>query len=409
MPDDHGLQIERWPLDRLLPYAVNARTHSDEQVAQIAGSITEFGFNNPALVDDRGVLIAGHGRLLAARKLRLATVPVIRLAHLTDAQARAFRLADNQIALNSGWDDAMLAAELARLQEDDFDLNLLGFSDENLERLLAETIEDGGASDEDDVPEPPVIPVTKPGDLWLLGPHRLLCGDATILDDVEKALGGYRAAMCFSDPPYNVNYMGGTGAKRSRIANDDLGKGFASFLFDACVNILTSTDGAVYLAMSSSELHTLQKAFVTAGGHWSTFIIWAKDHFTLGRSDYQRQFEPILYGWREGVSHHWCGDRDQGDVWQINRPRVNDLHPTMKPVELVERAVCNSSQRGDLVLDPFGGSGTTMIACEAAGRQAALVELEPVYCDVIVQRWQALTGKAATLDGDGRTFADADR
>lgn len=215
--------------------------------------------------------------------------------------------------------------------------------------------------------------------------------------------------MCFSDPPYNVNYMGGTGAKRSRIANDDLGKGFATFLFDACVNILASTDGAVYIAMSSSELHTLQKAFINAGGHWSTFIIWAKDHFTLGRSDYQRQFEPILYGWREGVGHHWCGARDQGDVWLINRPRVNDLHPTMKPVELVERAVRNSSQRGDRVLDPFGGSGTTLIACETAGRKAALVELEPAYCDVIVQRWQALTGKTATLEGDGRAFGDGDR
>ncbi|MBF0093056.1 MAG: site-specific DNA-methyltransferase [Alphaproteobacteria bacterium] len=399
------LEIAQWPLDRLLPYARNARTHSDDQVAQIAASIAEFGFNNAVLVDEQGEIIAGHGRLLAARQLGLAEVPVVVLAHLNDAQKRAFRIGDNQIALNSAWDEGILRQELDELRDLGVDLSLTGFELDDIDRMLA--AEDGGDANEggDEAPEPPADPVSRPGDLWLLGEHRLLCGDATILDDVEKSLGGTRAAMCFSDPPYNVGYTGGAGSKRSRIANDDLGKGFATFLFDACVNILACTDGAVYLAMSSSELHSLQNVFVNAGGHWSTFIIWAKDTFTLGRADYQRQYEPILYGWREGVAHHWCGDRDQGDVWQIARPRVNDLHPTMKPVELVERAVRNSSRRGDLVLDPFGGSGTTLIACEKAGRKAALVELDPAYCDVIVQRWQEMTGKAATLDGDGRTFA----
>ncbi|TAN63169.1 MAG: site-specific DNA-methyltransferase [Magnetospirillum sp.] len=402
--------IEKWPLDRLLPYAANARTHSESQVAQLAGSIAEFGFNVPVLVDERGVLIAGHGRLLAARHLGLAEVPVIRLGHLTDAQARAYRLADNQLALNAGWDDELLAAELARLQEDGFSLDLIGFSDEDLDRLMAEADAEGdgaGEGDEDDIPEPPADPVTRPGDLWILGRHRLLCGDSTVLADVEKVLGGTAADMCFTDSPYNVDYGApGKGGKGRRILNDALGGGFRQFLYDVCVNILSVTKGAVYMCMSSSELHTLQSAFLEAGGHWSTFIIWAKNTFTLGRSDYQRQYEPILYGWKEGGGHYWCGARDQGDVWSINKPARNDLHPTMKPVELVERAVANSSREGEIVLDPFGGSGTTLIACERTGRQARLLELDPKYVDVIVLRWQEETGKAAVLDGDGRPFSE---
>jgi DNA modification methylase len=407
------LLLERRPLEQLLPYAANARTHSDEQVVQIAASIAEFGFANPVLIDERGVLIAGHGRLLAARRLGLTDVPVIRLSHLTDAQARAFRIADNRIADNGGWDEAALSAELARLTEDGFDLDLLGFAEEELARLLDGSEDcdgEGAAADDDAVPEAPSDPASRPGDLWLLGDHRLLCGDAVVLDDVERALGGSRAAMCFTDSPYNVDYTGGPKADRQgkgrRIRNDALGDDFGRFLHDACVNILTVTDGGVYMCMSSSELHTLHQAFVSAGGHWSTFVIWAKNAFTLGRADYQRQYEPILYGWKEGVRRHWCGARDQGDVWFVNKPAVNDLHPTMKPVELIERAVLNSSRDGDIVLDPFGGSGSTLVACEKQGRCARLIELDPKYCDVIVQRWQTLTGRSATLDGDGRTFGE---
>lgn len=401
--------IDSWPLERLLPYAANARTHDEAQVAQIAASILEFGFTNPVLVDERGVLIAGHGRLLAARRLGIDTVPVIRLGHLSDAQARAYRLADNKLALNGGWDEALLAAEVARLEEDGFDLDLLGFSAEEINALLAPAGDDegmgGGAADEDEAPEPPAEPISRPGDLWVLGRHRLLCGDATVLGDVERVLGGEPAAMCFTDSPYNVDYGGpGKGGGGRRILNDALGDGFRQFLYDACVNILAVTQGAVYLCMSSSELHTLQSAFLDAGGHWSTFIIWAKNTFTLGRADYQRQYESILYGWKEGGGHHWCGARDQGDVWFVNKPAVNDLHPTMKPVELVERAVLNSSRAGDLVLDPFGGSGTTLIACEKHGRAARLLELDPKYVDVIVRRWQEYTGQSAVLDGDGRSF-----
>ena len=406
-----SLAIERWSLERLLPYAANARTHSESQVAQLAGSIVEFGFNVPVLVDERGVLIAGHGRLLAARHLGLAEVPVIRLDHLTDAQARAYRLADNQLALNAGWDDELLSAELARLQEEGFGLDLIGFSAEELDALMAPLDDEGdGQGDEtgeDEVPEPPVDPVTRPGDLWILGRHRLLCGDSTVLADVEKVLGGAPANMCFTDSPYNVDYGApGKGGKGRRILNDALGGGFRQFLYDVCVNILTVTKGAVYMCMSSSELHTLQSAFLEAGGHWSTFIIWAKNTFTLGRSDYQRQYEPILYGWKEGGGHYWCGARDQGDVWSINKPARNDLHPTMKPVELVERAIGNSSRENEIILDPFGGSGTTLIACEHMSRQARLLELDPKYVDVIVLRWQEQTGEAAILDGDGRTFTE---
>jgi len=387
------------PVDSLIPYARNARTHSEEQIAQIAASIREFGWTNPILTDgDKGV-IAGHGRLAAARKLELTEVPVIELGHLTPEQKKAYILADNRIALNSGWDEELLKLELQELQGVDFDLDLLGFGDEEIERLLNGDDAGGGLTEDDAIPEAPVDPVSRPGDLWILGNHRLLCGDSTVLTDVERLMDGQLADMAFTDPPYNVDY--GNNAKDKmrgkdrRILNDALGEGFYQFLYDACVNLLLVTKGGCYVAMSSSELHTLQKAWLDAGGKWSTFIIWAKNTFTLGRADYQRQYEPILYGWKQGSDHFWCGDRDQSDIWNYNKPRVNDLHPTMKPVELVERAIKNSSKTRDIVLDLFGGSGTTLIACEKNNRQARLMELDPKFVDVIVKRWEDYTGKKA--------------
>ena len=405
------MTVETWPLQRLVPYARNARTHSDEQVAQIAASIAEFGFVNPVLVDAAGEIIAGHGRIMAARSLALETAPVIVLGHLTDAQKIAFRIADNRIAEHAGWDEAMLAAEFSALRDLAFDLDLTGFDAGEIERILSgeEDEEREGLTDEDAVPEPEDEAVTRPGDLWIMGPHRLLCGDATRLDDIERALGGVLADMTFVDPPYRVAYegKGATKENRKRIANDDLGAAeFERFLGDAMAGILAVTKGAVYVAMSSSELHTLRRSFEAAGGHWSTFIVWAKNTFTLGRSDYQRQYEPILYGWKKGVDRFWCGARDQGDVWFAKKPRVNDLHPTMKPVELVERAIRNSSKSRDVVLDSFGGSGTTLIAAEKLGRQARLLELDPGFCDVIVKRWQEFTGGTAILEADGRSFAE---
>jgi DNA modification methylase len=408
------LKVVRWPVEKLIPYARNARTHSDEQVAQIAASIAEFGWANPILADADGVIIAGHARLLAARKLGLTEVPVIVLDHLSETQRRALIIADNRLALNAGWDEEMLRVELAALEEEGFDLDLVGFSDEEIEDLLRESeTETAGKTDDDAVPETEEAAVTVPGDVWVLGDHRLLCGDATVAADVEKVLAGGLADMVFTDPPYNVNY-GATmkdkirGNKR-RITNDALGEGFAKFLGAACANILTVTKGAIYVCMSSSELHTLQQTFREAGGHWSTFIIWAKNTFTMGRSDYQRQYEPILYGWKEGTDHYWCGARDQGDVWFVKKPVANDLHPTMKPVELIVRALRNSSKSRDTVLDPFAGSGSTLIACEKTGRQARLIELEPRYVDVAVKRWQEFTGKHATLDGDGSPFDEVAR
>ncbi len=398
------------PVDSLIPYARNARTHSEEQIAQIAASIREFGWTNPILTDGDNGVIAGHGRLAAARKLELTEVPVIELGHLSPEQKKAYILADNRIALNSGWDEELLKLELQELQGVDFDLDLLGFGDDEIERLLNGDQVGGGLTEDDAIPEAPVDPVSRTGDLWILGNHRLLCGDSTVLSDVERLMGGQLADMAFTDPPYNVDY--GNSAKDKmrgkdrRILNDALGDGFYQFLYDACLNLLVVTKGACYVCMSSSELHTLQKAWIDAGGKWSTFIIWAKNTFTLGRSDYQRQYEPILYGWKQGVDHFWCGDRDQSDIWNYNKPRVNDLHPTMKPVELVERAIKNSSKSRDIVLDLFGGSGTTLIACEKTGRQARLIELDPKFADVIVKRWEEYTGQQAVREGDGVKFVE---
>jgi len=401
-----GYQVQWWPIDRLIPYARNARTHSEEQVAQIAASIAEFGWTNPILVSGDGVIIAGHARLAAARKLAMPEVPVIGLGHLTDAQRRALVLADNKLALNAGWDAEMLRVEMDSLREDDFDLELVGFSDQELEEIFREPEETrAGLTDEDAVPEEPETAVTQPGDVWILGSHRLLCGDATQMADVEKVLAGGLADMVFTDPPYNIDYEGRT-EKKLKIRNDKLGSKFFDFLRDASANMLAVCKGAVYVCMSSSELHTLHQAFLDAGGHWSTFIIWVKNHFTLGWGDYRRQYEPILYGWREGNKHFWCGDRNQGDAWMINRPAANREHPTMKPVELVERAIRNSSKSRDTILDPFGGSGTTLIAGQKTGRQARLIELEPRYCDVAVVRWRDFTGHQAVMEGNGRTFEE---
>jgi DNA modification methylase len=401
--------IERWPTAKLVPYARNARTHSEEQVAQIAASIVEFGFTNPILAGSDGVIVAGHGRLAAAQKLGLDTVPVVVLDHLTPTQRRALIIADNRIAENAGWDDAMLRIELQSLQEDGFNLDITGFDADALAEIMAgeETTVDG-QTDDDAVPEVPATPISRPGDVWELGNHRLVCGDATDPKSYELLMADAQADMVFTDPPYNVDYANSAKdkmrGKDRPILNDNLGDGFYDFLLAALTPMLERCAGATYIAMSSSELDTLQQAFRAAGGKWSTFIIWAKNTFTLGRADYQRQYEPILYGWPEGENRHWCGDRDQGDVWNIKKPQKNDLHPTMKPVELVERAIRNSSRPGDIVLDPFGGSGTTLIAAEKTGRIGWLIELDPKYVDVIVRRWQDWSGQDAYRERDGLPF-----
>ena len=397
------LQIEVWSIERLIPYARNARTHSARQIAQIAASIAEFGFNNPVLIDPDGHIVAGHGRVLAALKLAYKDVPVIVLGHLNENQKRAFVIADNRLALDAGWDEEMLRLELEALAQAGSNLDILGFSQQELDRLLTD-LNTQSLNDPDEAPAPEPVAVTETGDLWALGNHRVLCGDSTEKHQVEQVLDGALSDMVFSDLPFNCNYSGKT-PRRLKIQNDNLGDQFTAFLAAACQNILLFNSGAIYICMSSRELHNLYHAFSEAGGHWSTFVIWAKHQFTLGHSDYQRQFEPILYGWREGGPHYWCGDRNQGDVWFINKPCANTLHPTMKPVELVERAILNSSRKDDLVLDPFAGAGSTLIASERTGRRARVIEIDRQYVDVIIRRWQNYTGDDARLESAGLTFA----
>jgi DNA modification methylase len=404
-PADH---LELRSIDTLIPYARNARTHSDAQVAQLAASIREWGWTMPVLIDEAGGISAGHGRVLAGRMLGLQDVPVMIAKGWSEAKRRAYVIADNKLAENATWNAELLASELIDLAAEPFDMSLIGFTVEELAELTADKAT--GLTDPDDAPTPPTAPVSRHGDIWICGKHRVLCGDATVLSEVKTLMDGNEADMAFTDPPYNVDYANSPKDKQHGtnrpILNDALGSAFGAFLHAASVNILTLTKGAIYICMSSSELDTLQREFRGAGGKWSTFVIWAKSSFTIGRSDYQRQYEPILYGWKDATSHYWCGARNQGDVWFFDKPYKNDLHPTMKPVALIERAINNSSKAGGIVLDPFGGSGTTVIAAVRTGRLARIVELDPKYVDVAVRRWEAFTGQAATLEGDGRTFAD---
>ena len=404
-----SLEIHYRPIESLIAYARNPRKN-DHAVEQMAGVIREFGFRIPIIAMSTGDVVDGHLRLKAAQHLGLETVPVLLADDLTPSQIKAFRLLANRSATWADWDDELLGLELAELQDAGFDLALTGFTEDEWDKLISGDEGTEGLTDEDAVPEVTEDPVSQPGDVWLLGEHKILCGDATKAEDYKALLGDELADMTVTDPPYNVNYAN-TAKDKMRgtnrpILNDNMGDGFAGFLLLACQNILDVTKGAVYIAMSSSELDTLQSAFRAAGGKWSTFVIWAKNTFTMGRADYQRQYEPILYGWKDGAQHYWCGARDQGDVWQIKKPHKNDLHPTMKPVELMERAVRNSSKTRDIVLDPFGGSGTTLIACEKSGRRARLMELDPKYVDVIVKRWQLFSGKQAVRQSDQVKFED---
>ncbi len=406
-----ALQIEHWPLDRLHGYARNPRKN-DHAVEKMAGVIREFGFKIAIIARSSGEIVDGHLRYKAACLLGLETVPVILADDLTDTQIKAFRLLANRSATWAEWDDELLQLELADLDALDYDLSLTGFDADELAELMAGGEQDHqGETDDDEVPESDAVVVSRRGDLWQLGEHRVLCGDATDPASYTRLLDGVQADMVFIDPPYNVDYANSAkdrlrGTQRP-ILNDNLGAAFHEFLLAALTPIVAQCRGAIYIAMSSGELDTLQAAFRAAGGHWSTFVIWAKNTFTLGRADYQRQFEPILYGWPEGAQRHWCGDRDQGDVWQIKKPQRNDLHPTMKPVELVERCIRNSSRPGDVVLDSFGGSGTTLIAAHKCGRRARLMELDPKYVDVIVRRWQTWSGESAMHEADGVSFDDA--
>lgn len=403
--------IEMLSIEGLVPYANNSRSHSDEQVAQVAASIKEFGFTNPVLVDKDNMIIAGHGRMKAAMRLGLSEVPCIRLDHLNDFQKKAYIIADNKLALNAGWDDELLRLELGQLKDDGFDLSLTGFDDDELSKLLIPDQIDG-LTDEDDIPEVPENPVTVEGDLWVLGNHRLMCGDATSSDAVDNLLQNRIANMCFTDPPYLMDFTGGIhadgsksfNAKHGKIKNDKMTKKEGEDFLDAINSIIkTFVDGAFYITFYRLGIDNYYASMNRTGINCRSLIIWDKGNHTLSNSDYMSMYEPIFYGWIN--NHKFYGGKNGMDIWKIKRTAKNDLHPTMKPVELVEKAILDGSQVNGIALDLFGGSGTTMIACEKNNRDCRMMELDPKYCDVIIKRWQDFTGKEA-MHEDGRKFND---
>lgn len=406
-----ALNVQQWPIKNLIPYTRNPRMHSEAEVAQIAATIAEFGFNNPILVDTGAGIIAGHGRLLAARKLQLQEVPVIVLDHLSEAQKRAYIMADNQLALNAGWDEDLLRLELAALREEDFNLDLVGFEDEELARLLSAQEAAEGLIDEDAVPALVERAVSGAGDLWILGPHRLLVGDATDQTAVATLMADVSADLIFTDPPYNVDYEGYT-EERLKIQGDRMSntefKRFLEVAFQSYRSI-TKPGASLYVCHSSSWQREFQNALEEAGFEVRCQIIWAKNTFAWGFGRYKFQHEPLFYAHVAGEKDPWYGDKSQSTLWQENKPAANRIHPTAKPVELIERALLNSSKTGDLVVDLFGGSGSTLIACERRKRQARLMEIDPRYADCIIRRYQEYTGKHAVLDGDGRTFDEISR
>jgi DNA modification methylase len=409
-------KLERWPVDRLVPYERNARTHSPEQVAQIAASIVEFGFTNPILVASDAGIIAGHGRLEAAKSLGLTDVPVVVLDHLSDAQRRAYVLADNQLALNAGWDADLLRVELQELEAQEFDLSLLGFSEDELSELLPEVeqLDSEEQGDPDEAPEPPVDPVSKPGDVWLLGKHRLMCGDSTSLTEVERLMDGSKADMVFTDPPYGVSYTDSLGRS---IKNDELTDGdLQEFLQNAFASAVAVSmfDSPWYVWHASRFQREFENALNDCAVQVKQQIIWVKGEGVdgtaqvkapaIGRSDFRWLHEPCFYASRGNPFN--AGDRKTTTVWTVNRPTTGTVHPTQKPIPLIEIALNNSAKSKATVLDLFGGSGSTLIACEKTRRYARLMELDPRYCDVIVKRWQAFTGKTATLESTGEPFPD---
>ncbi len=383
----------------LTPYARNSRTHSDEQVAQIAASIKEFGWTNPILIDGEKGIIAGHGRLKAAMRLGLEEIPAIELSHLTEIQKKALIIADNKLALNAGWDNELLSLELEELELEGLDLSLTGFGEEEINALKPEVVNEG-LTDEDAVFEPPPEPITKPGDIWVLGRHRLMCGDSTSIDHLEKLCNGRQVDMWLTDPPYNVAYEGKT-KDALTIKNDSmLDDIFRQFLRDAytAADAVMKSGAVFYIWFADVESYNFIGAVKDVGWKMSQILIWKKSSLILGRKDYHFKHEPCIYGWKEGAGHLWAADRKQTTILEFDKPSRNGEHPTMKPVALFEYQMLNNTKGGDIVLDSFGGSGTTLVAAEKNGRVAYLMELDPKYCDVIVKRWEEFTGQKARLE-----------
>lgn len=402
-------QIEHLQLQDLIPYARNSRTHSDEQIAQIASSIREFGFTNPVLIDGDGGIIAGHGRVLAARKLKLPEVPCIRLGYLTEAQRRAYVIADNKLALNAGWDLDLLKIELNELRDEGFDLGLTGFGEDELTELLAEATP-VGETDPDDAPEPEAIAISRPGDVWLLGNHRIICGSSTDAHTVEKLLGKVKPHLMVTDPPYGVEYDADwrNKAKRSdgtAIAGSATGKVLNDDKADWREAWALFPGDVAYVWHAGLFAGVVADSLTACSFKLRSQIIWAKSNFAIGRGDYHWHHEPCWYAVREGSKGHYCGDRKQTTLWQIAKPAKSETgHSTQKPVDCMKIPIENNSSPGQAVYEPFSGSGTTIIAGEMTGRCVYAVELNPLYVDVAVRRWQKFTGKVATLEADGRTF-----
>jgi DNA modification methylase len=385
-------KVEQWPIDKLIPYAKNSRTHSEEQVAQIAASIKEWGFTTAVLVDESGSIIAGHGRLMAARKLGLASLPVMVAKGWSDAQKKAYVLADNKLALNAGWDNDLLALELAELGDLGFDLELTGFSDEEIKALMPVEVEEG-LTDPDDAPALAENPITRPGDIWVMGKHRLLCGDSTSIDAVDKLMDGNKVDMVFTDPPYNVAFNGRSG-KHDVIKNDDLEEAeFDQFIGDVLQTIKAVNAPAYYIWCNWKFYGTLQREL-----EYKSCIVWAKNVFGMG-NNYRHQHEFCLFNGSIDPEI-----KNESDLWEVKKD-TNYVHPTQKPVALSERALGNH-RKAQNILDLFGGSGSTLIGCENMKRRAFVMELDPKYCDVIVKRWQQFTGKIAIHAETGEPFAE---
>ena len=385
-------EMQLVPIGKLIPYVNNARTHSKEQITKLRSSLREFGFVNPVIIDREFNVIAGHGRILAAKEENIEQVPCVFVDYLTEAQKKAYILADNRFALDAGWDEDMLRVEMEALQDMDFDISLTGFDEAEIADLFAA---DDNEAQEDDFDEDAALqaePFVKAGDLWLLGRHRLLCADSTKAEYVKLLMDGKKANVCITDPPYACNYTGGTGMK---ILNDNLkGEEFYQFLLSAFKNAYENlADGAaIYIFHSDAEKVNFYNAVVAAGFHYSTTCIWVKQSLVLGRFDYQMRHEPVIYAFKDTVKHKFYGDRKQTTVWEFDRPSKSKLHPTTKPLPLIAYPMKNSSLVNSIVLDLFGGSGSTLMAAEQMDRVAYLMELDPVYASAIVRRFVAYRG-----------------
>ena len=401
-------EMQLVPIEKLVPYVNNARTHSPEQINKLRSSLREFGFINPVIIDRDYGVIAGHGRILAAKEEGIKDIPCVFADHLTEAQKKAYIIADNRMAMDAGWDEELLRVEIEALQAEAFDLSLTGFDEKELADLFQEDseVEDDDFDVDGELKEPAV---TKMGDVWTLGRHRLVCGDSTKEETYEVLMQGQKANLVLTDPPYNVNYEGAAG----KIKNDNMaGDKFYQFLLDAFTNMekVMANDASIYVFHADTEGLNFRKAFADAGFYLSGCCIWMKPSLVLGRSPYQWQHEPCLYGWKKKGKHQWYADRKQTTIWSFEKTKKNTDHPTMKPIPLLAYPIKNSTMSNTLVLDPFGGSGSTLIACEQTDRSCFTIELDEKFCDVIVKRYIEQVGSADEVSvlRDGKTYSYAE-